>query len=689
MALRPSVFRALAFVACAAFLGATGWSLAVSSADQEETRRGATASRGSQEGDTPETSLGKGNEDSGAHFSRARDGFWVSYQIEHQSSGVLQPRGTRVDGAARLRFYSLHSGARVVVVAVGVDALVRSGAEVLLGRGDVASLGGDAGKPTLSSPAPAQWPALDSALVKRALGEAGVVTFPVSPTLSPDFGAARFLALARGVEQDGSKGVYENLMLDALRGLAIGSPGSPPSASDVSFATVEMDDGAQESVRYDIRSRRSGAWDVRRSVSHTDSPRATVANASGAPSSAGTLRARVSDSRDITFVTSPFHVVSVDGVRTRMLSQGNAPLVENTHRWRVRRVATGVLDEALLLEVDLLLREAARSEVSSRTPNLERQMHEATLGDDTAATLLARLSELSSMGEGVTEAEKTDLYLKLKALIVLDPESGRTLVGRATDAGAGSLELQLLAGALSAAGTAAAQQALVDVLESAARGSRKRMELVPMLGMSENPSASTLLYLDAMSRDAASPEANAALLSLGIASHKARTVEGDIARRIALSMRDRLLAAREPREIRNLLAAGGNAGDGDVLRAAATFLASADPSVRAAAIFALRSVPFEEFKSSYERALSDPDERVRESALRGLEAQRGSPQSVAFLIDAFGRQESTRMRVGVLNLLWRVRRVSPDVKEFVEGVADDSTNADVQKLASRLLSEGP
>jgi hypothetical protein len=80
---------------------------------------------------------------------------------------------------------------------------------------------------------------------------------------------------------------------------------------------------------------------------------------------------------------------------------------------------------------------------------------------------------------------------------------------------------------------------------------------------------------------------------------------------------------------------------------------------------------------------------VRESALRGLEAQRGSPQSVAFLIDAFGRQESTRMRVGVLNLLWRVRRVSPDVKEFVEGVADDSTNADVQKLASRLLSEGP
>ena len=214
-----------------------------------------------------------------------------------------------------------------------------------------------------------------------------------------------------------------------------------------------------------------------------------------------------------------------------------------------------------------------------------------------------------------------------------------------------------------------------------------------MLGTAENPTASTLLFLEGLSREASSPVADAALLSLGIAAHKGKAREGNISHRIALSLRERLLASTNTHGTIKTLISGGNSGDREFLRSAATFLSASDPGVRSAAIFALRQVPFEEFRAEYERALSDREERVRESALRALNEQVRSPGLAEFLIRTFSMQTSSRMRVGVLNLLWSARKVSPDVhenvKDFVQGVASNPSLADVQRLASRLLLEGP
>jgi hypothetical protein len=620
-------------------------------------------------------------------FRSAREGHWVSYDVFHESKGVaasdagtssVQPPGPaqniEVVSTLRLRAFVLTTKGRILVVPASFEAHVRTGEGNTLFQKSPLSGGGKSIAP------------LVPATVRGALRENGLLVFAKPESeLGFDVGRPQFLQ-AEGAKE--TIALVENLLVDGARALALKFPRMHPvvgAQPGFSFDVRESEEvgvspSAPVSVRYVVEAQGADTWSLSRTL-----------ESAGVVS--GGLRSRVSASGRLEAAHVPLHVVSFEGERTHVLWQeGHPPLATNHYSWKANRMGTGVLSDASLLEVELLLREALGrtqdSRLSSRAPNLERQMHKETLGNDTLATLLSKLDDLTRGGERADEAEKTALYLKLKALLVLEPLSAKELGVRAAEAGAGSLELQLLAGALSSAGTPEAQAALRDVHAGAPSGSQKRLELVPMLGMAEDPTAGTLLYLEELSRGKPSAESKSALLSLGIAAHKGQAREGELSRRIALSFRERLLAARTSQEIINTLVAGGNSGDRAFLRAASTFVGHSDPSVRSNAILALRFVPFEEFEAEYERALSDREERVRESALLALKQQGARPSLARFLMKAFPLQVSSRLRVGMLNLLWSSRKVNPEVQKFVQEVASDPTLADVQRLASRLLSEG-
>lgn len=637
-------------------------------------------------------------------FRTAKDGHWVSYEVRHESKGQatgggplsvrqrslgspLAPLGADIEINSRLNLlaYVLSTKTHILIVPQDFEADVRTAqGDALFQRRTDVSLR-------------AKLPPLSSSVVRQAFVKHGLLAFQKPPE-GLGFEAAKALFLkpeeAQGLAPTAASPAWVgNLLADGVRALAVKLPARAPSNETVphspsgsppalQFEVLENEsDGGVglTPVSYVTQERGLHSWILNRSIS-------------GVESKQGGLRSRVSSQARIEVATRPLHVVSFQGERTKVLWQdGQPPLATNHYTWRARREGNGVLGESALLEVELLVREALgrsrEARLSSRAPNLERQMHKETLAGDSLQSLLSDLTALAE-NKDTDESAKTSLYLKIKALLVLEPEAAQELIARAQAAPAGSTELQLLAGALSSAGTPEAQAALREVHESAGRGSQKSLELVPLLGMAENPTAGTLLYLEELSRAGASPESKSALLSLGIAAHKGQSNEGELARRIALSLRERLMAARTLQDIIDSLVAGGNTGDRAFLRAASGYVGHAHPSVRSSAILALRFVPFEEFEGFYEQALSDREERVRESALLALKHQESRPELARFLIKAFPFQGSSRMRVGLLNLLWSSRKESPEVQKFVQEVASDPSLADVQRLASRLISEG-
>lgn len=219
----------------------------------------------------------------------------------------------------------------------------------------------------------------------------------------------------------------------------------------------------------------------------------------------------------------------------------------------------------------------AASDVDAR---LERRMQEDELGTDTWKTLSGRLD--------ASAADRTKVYLKLKALFLLHPETcskaGLELV--ATE-DTHSTRFHLLAGALTAAGTKEAQQALVAAVRGSAGKLAHERALVGSLGMLKAPTKETIAELRTL-RDSHAVEevrgsARLALGSLAKAdpAQARQIVDSEIAAyRAANNGDDRALS----------LLALGNTGADDLLAIAREAFQDPDPHVRAAAASSLRFV---------------------------------------------------------------------------------------------------
>jgi|GEM_PF-6326176 len=630
-------------------------------------------------------------------FAMPPTGYWVAYDFEHASEGRAtlgtsmpedgsatseQPRQaegpTEVRSSMRLRAFLLYTHDALLLVPARIEAHVAAGRDVLL---DLAPA-----KET-AAPSVENSGALEPSLIREALATDGLLVLPRGVVPGFELRTPRFVqspSRSLVTASSPSRSLLENLVLDAVRSLAFKQPDGPFGfANGASYLTEEPEDEGSLDVRYLAK---TAAGELKGDI--------MVVRTTDSLTRGAAIDTRVVDSRTLTLppVGSLFFLREARGERTQTLTQKSGPLASNHYTWNTRALGTGSLGDRALLEISLLVREAleARDGAQARTPNLVRQMNKETLGSDTLESLEERLAE-SAKGKP-SESEKTRLYLKLKALLILQPQNSRALAARALEASAGALELQLVAGALSAAGTPEAQAALVEITKAAAPGSTKRLQLVPMLGFAESPTASTLLYLESLADGAGTPEAKTARLSLGIAAHKGLAGEPVIAARIAASFVERLRASSTPGEIVGVLRGGGNTGHLDFLNVAASYLSDSDESVRAAAIFALRLVPFDTFASVYERALTDPSKRVRAQALEALGPpfQKPTASLSALLMRAYPNQHDASLRVTVLQLLWATRGANPaGVKEFVQAVADSSTDThDVRLYASGLLRPG-
>jgi hypothetical protein len=305
----------------------------------------------------------------------------------------------------------------------------------------------------------------------------------------------------------------------------------------------------------------------------------------------------------------------------------------------------------------------------------EEARHRAELGNKTIEQLLAELAEVRPEGE-------TNLYLKVRALVWLEPDKATRLADVLRDARANSPAVRILTQALALSGRPAAQAALADVARARKDDWAIMAEILPALGETRQPTEVIDRVLNEIARKGRDwNTCSTAQLALGAL---ARTLMEQAPARAAAIVRwasAELASARTTQHKRQFLLVLGNTASPASLPVIKQYLEDTDPGVRGAAVLALRWHRGEAVERILCRALTDPDDTVRQEAAGAFEVRSPTRQAVEALVQALKRDRSVSVRLAVLARLIALQKKYPQAKEAIRRAAKDDPAAEVREAA--------
>jgi hypothetical protein len=321
--------------------------------------------------------------------------------------------------------------------------------------------------------------------------------------------------------------------------------------------------------------------------------------------------------------------------------------------------------------------------LSAPSATNDESIHRNEIGDATAEKLLADLAALETRSDG----EETPLYLKLKALVYLQPDACPMLAKVLAAAKTDSRSMAIVSEALSSIGHAAAQAALCDVIVTRRDDEMALAGLIPALAMVERPTeASESLLVELAKTSGSAIVRESAELGLGTMARQMLDSQPARSDRIVTSMLARLAAATTAEERRLGLSVLGNVGADKSLPAVAACLRDVAPEVRAGAVSALRFIELAEADRLLSDALViDTDANVRVEAatalgFRVMTTETFAAQKKAFLADA-----STRVRLALLSNLARGASAFPECRTLLTQAAIDDCK-EVRDEAANVLA---
>jgi hypothetical protein len=309
------------------------------------------------------------------------------------------------------------------------------------------------------------------------------------------------------------------------------------------------------------------------------------------------------------------------------------------------------------------------------------------LGDATLESLQADLASAESNPE--QKKDQTPLYLKIKALIAVYPETSSRWGELVSLAEPKSLTMRLVPGALGTIGHDQAQAALVAALKARANDKAVVERLMVILAQVETPSPLAENTLRDLALRSSQPSiAGQAQLSLGtMARNLAETSPERAAKTVAWAVSD-LEAATSESKVCQMLLVLGNAGAVEALPAIRRRLDDKAIEVRAAAVSALRFIDTDQAEALLIQALTaDPEAEVRRAAVAAFRYRFVSNRAIQANREALRSDKSPAVRLVALNLLWQVRQRFPEVIALVENAAADDLATEVRKAACRLLEK--
>lgn len=240
-----------------------------------------------------------------------------------------------------------------------------------------------------------------------------------------------------------------------------------------------------------------------------------------------------------------------------------------------------------------------------------RAIHRSALGRETTQSLSAALTLAEQSPAKVNEG---DLFVKLRALFVLQPTQAETFLPRLLTVPAESKSLRILTLALSAANTQEAQRTLVAAArQRLGEYSFTQAVLPTLVEQAQWTSEAETLVRELAERG--DDTGKMAVFLVGSAVHTLALGEPERAERLLALLLSRLERARDADERRLALGALGNAGQRKTLPRLLPFLADSDPLTRAEAADALRLIVTDDTTERLCTLLrSDPEPLVRRQA---------------------------------------------------------------------------
>lgn len=320
---------------------------------------------------------------------------------------------------------------------------------------------------------------------------------------------------------------------------------------------------------------------------------------------------------------------------------------------------------------------------ASSAASTETSLHRQELGGDTLDSLLAQLRGFHPAEPG--SRESTGLYLKFKALVVLQPETSNALAAELALSPSDSESMLILSQALAAGGHAPAQTALVSVIRQRSDDWPAMAALVPVLGSVPLPEDASVATLQSLASESRHPMiASTAMLALGTAAKHLLANAPARGARLVDWMLTRLAQSDSPAGRREVLLALGNAADARTLLAATRHAGDSDPGVRAAAMSALRWIDASGARALLrERLARDPVAEVRLAAAQALGAQRMDAAGFSAQRQAFERDAEDHIRIVLLQTLWAAVDEFPQARAVVEAAHRDAAES-VRAAAKRL-----
>jgi hypothetical protein len=322
-----------------------------------------------------------------------------------------------------------------------------------------------------------------------------------------------------------------------------------------------------------------------------------------------------------------------------------------------------------------------RAEISKAES--EALIQKSELGRASVETLLADLERAEARGD----KENQDLYLKLKALVYLQPETCNKLAARLAMAPPKSLSFDIISGALAVVGHEQAQAAIVEVIRSRRNDPEVVRPLVQALGLAGN--APTMLAQSELQELAFQSQdeklASVSLLALG---GEAKALAGTDASRAADIVRRLIDGIRTttPDKKMAFLLALGNSGSDLALDTFVRYLKDNAAELRAAAADGLRWLSPGEADVHLRRVLlEDPEPSVRTEAAFALSFRKPDADTFQATKRVFLNDRSVPVRLSALKNLWEMRELFPEVNALAKTAAAQDPSEDVRKAASRLL----
>jgi hypothetical protein len=311
------------------------------------------------------------------------------------------------------------------------------------------------------------------------------------------------------------------------------------------------------------------------------------------------------------------------------------------------------------------------------------------LGRDTVESVLAQLHALDSAPDG--GGDETSVYLKVRALAMVHPETCARLGDTVARGDPRGRSVRAIVQALSVAGNAAAQDALVQALRLKTRDPEASILISTALGETASPTFQAERALRELATTARDQNvAAAAQLSLGAMAQRLAEKAPERAQRLVRSLLDQLRAARTGSARRQLLLVLGNSGAPEAAPAVLEFLLEPSAELRATAVWALRFQPSGPIDSILARALaSDPDTSVRVSAARAFGFRQVTAASFEACEKALRGDPAEEVRLAALQPLWNTRDHFPAALRSVQEAVLKDASKRVREAAAGLVPPSP